>query len=128
MDSRPELDELLAHAGWARALARSLVRDPNAADDLVQRAWLAALEERPASGLPLRAWLAGVLRNLVRVDRRAHARRVAREALAARPEGVQHAFDDEFALQRRLADAVRALDEPQRSTVWARYYEGLPPR
>ena len=36
-------DGLLEHAGFLRALARSLLDDPHAADDAVQGAYLAAL-------------------------------------------------------------------------------------
>ena len=37
------VDDLLAHVGWVQALARSLVRDSAAADDLAQETWMAAL-------------------------------------------------------------------------------------
>ena len=40
------IDDLLAHAGWVRGLALSLVRDPGAADDLVQETWLAAMRRK----------------------------------------------------------------------------------
>jgi RNA polymerase sigma factor (sigma-70 family) len=137
-----ELDRLLAHAGWARALARSLVRDAHRADDLVQRAWVAAIEPPPERSTPVRRWLAAVMRNFARQDARADARRGRRKALGARDEalpahdslesglegGRWGALEDEAELQERLLDAVRALDEPYRSTIWARYYEGLAPR
>jgi DNA-directed RNA polymerase specialized sigma24 family protein len=41
--NRMPLEDLLANAGWAKALARQLVRDDASADDLVQRTWVAAL-------------------------------------------------------------------------------------
>ena len=74
MDADPRsvsVDELLVHAGWIRGLASRLVKDTAAADDLVQRTWLAAMKRPPAAGRPVRAWLATVLRNLLRQDRRA---------------------------------------------------------
>src|SRR5688572_12380999 len=46
--SEAELERLLAHSGWLTALARRLVSDPAAADDLVQDTWHAALRSRPA--------------------------------------------------------------------------------
>ena len=58
--------ELLEHAGWLQALARRLVRDPGAADDLVQETWVAALGGSRARGETTRAWLATVLRNFLR--------------------------------------------------------------
>ena len=69
-----ELEELLAHGPWVRALARSLVRDPSRADDLVQQAWLKALERPPAPCGSARGWFATVLRNLAPRDTRAARR------------------------------------------------------
>ncbi len=131
MDTNPrDLDALLAHSGWARALARSLVRDPGRADDLVQRAWLAALRTPPGDGTPPRRWLARVLRNFARQDAREASRRDRREKAVARPEsaGGSDAVADSAEIQIRLITAVRELPEPNRSAVWARYYEGLAPR
>ncbi len=125
-----DLEALLAHGDWARALARSLVRDPNRADDLVQRAWIAAMRRPLAEGAPPRRWLAAVLRNFVREDAREVSRRERRERTVARHErdGGSDAVDDAADLQVRLIAAVRELPEPSRSTVWARYYDGLAPR
>ena len=44
---RPDVNALLAHAGWIASLASSLVADPNQAEDLVQKTWVAALEHPP---------------------------------------------------------------------------------
>ena len=41
---RIDPETLLAHVGWMRRMARSLVLDPDRADDLVQQTLLAALE------------------------------------------------------------------------------------
>jgi len=131
MDTTPrELDALLAHAGWAKALARNLVRDPDRADDLVQRAWLAAMRRPPNDGTPPRRWLATVLRNFARQDARESSRREQREQAVARSERASGTdpVDDAAALQVRLITAVRELPEPYRSAVWARYYDGLAPR
>ncbi len=135
MDSRSDdFDALLAHAGWLRSLAQRLVRDVHAADDLVQNAWVAALEHPPRGDAPLRRWLALVLRNFARQERRGARRREAREAFAARVEAVESPpprADDaaaSLASQRALFDAVSALDEPYRTVIVQRYYEGLAPR
>lgn len=126
----PAFDAVLAHAGWARALAASLVRDPQHADDLVQRTWIAALEHPPGEAASVKRWLAAVMRNFARQDARSEERRAAREVLGARAEALppHDEVESQAELQRMLLDAVRALDEPYRSTIWARYYEGLPPR
>lgn len=123
------LESLLEHSRWTRELARHLVRDPHDADDLVQRAWLAALQDPPPESTPPRRWLAAVLRNLAREGRRNDGRRTAREAAAARPERVEaRDTSGEIELQRRLLDAVRDLPEPYRAAIWARYFDGLAPR
>ena len=64
---------LLAHAAWLRRLARSLVGDGAAADDLVQETWVAALRRPPAEDRPVRPWLRRVLENAARFRWRARA-------------------------------------------------------
>lgn len=126
----PQLEALLAQAGWIRSLARSLVADASRADDLVQQTFVAALEHPPGPTTPLRRWLGAVVRNFARQDRRGELRRRQRESAAARPESAASAHEavEAVAIQRALFDAVLALDEPYRSTILQRYYEGLPPR
>ncbi|MBL4771034.1 MAG: sigma-70 family RNA polymerase sigma factor, partial [Planctomycetes bacterium] len=104
---------LLEHAVWLRRLARELVRDPGAADDLVQDTWLAALRARPDLGLPLRPWLARVMRNGATQRLRRAAGRAARESEVARPEAVPSARElvERAEQQRVLVDAVLSLPE-----------------
>lgn len=123
-------DALLAHAGWIRALARSLVpADAHLADDVAQDACLAALEEHPETDRPLGAWLAGVVKNLVRQHRRGAARRSDREERAARKEATPSTLDHVAALSlhRALVEAVMKLDEPYRETIVLRFFEELSP-
>lgn len=127
MDARPATpEELLAHADWVRALARSLVRDPEAADELVQETWLGALSSPPRAGATVRAWLARVTRNALRKEARGGGRRRAREEAAARPEAQGGAAEavERLAAQQDVVRAVLALAEPQRSAIVLRYYEG----
>ncbi len=58
-------DELVTHVPNLRAFARSLVRDPSRADDLVQETVLKAWSnlERFEVGTNMRAWLFTILRN-----------------------------------------------------------------
>jgi RNA polymerase sigma-70 factor (ECF subfamily) len=124
------LEGVLEHSGWLRDLARRLVRDPNAADDLAQSTWLAALEHRPATDRPLRQWLASVLRNFARQDARGTVRRRAREECVARAE-AQPAADERLlraALQREIVDAVLTLNEPYRTVILMRFFEERSPR
>jgi RNA polymerase sigma-70 factor (ECF subfamily) len=131
MDEQAALhvEDLLEKAEWIRALARSLARDPDRAEDLAQSTLALALERRPAEGVPRRRWFAAVMRNLLRQDLRASRRRQAREETAARPEAVpsENELLDRLEVQRRVVEAVRALMEPFRSTVLLRYFEGLSP-
>jgi RNA polymerase sigma-70 factor (ECF subfamily) len=118
------IDELLTHATWVRALARHLCTDD--ADDLVQETWVAALQrprgviERP------RPWLAEVLRNARRARHRRDLRRSEREARYEQEPPT--AADDvlgEFQVARQLAEEVARLDEPYRETLLLHYYRGL---
>ena len=124
--SAAELQELLARAGWVRALAVRLVDERDAADDLAQDACVAALSA-PGGVRSPGAWLAGALRHLARRRRRGEARRAARERAAARPEATAETSElvGQAELQARVIQAVTALDEPYRTTVLLRFYEGL---
>ena len=122
---RPDDPEaLLAQSNWLRRLARGLVRDENAAEDLAQDTWVAALRARPAD---LRAWMSVVARNFARRSQRDAGLRSSHEARGARTEPVEG--PDEIAarvdLQRKLAEALLALEEPYRSALVLRYLDGL---
>lgn len=120
------IEELLAHAGWVREIARRLVRDEATADELVQDTWVAALRSPPPEGRPVRPWLRAVLANFARRRMRGEARRRAREAACARGEGVAAAEElvEEIELQRALAREVLALREPYRTVLLRRFYRG----
>lgn len=119
----------MEHAEWTRRLALALVGDPDDASDLTQDAFEVALTQPPAKAGPLRPWLGGVVRNLARMRRRSAGRRRAREQEVelADPEGVPPPDElvDRARAQQRVARGVLELDEPYRSTVLLRYYEGL---
>ncbi|HVS09658.1 MAG TPA: sigma-70 family RNA polymerase sigma factor [Planctomycetota bacterium] len=126
----PDAEELLAHAAQVRQLARRLLRDPHAAQDAEQATWLAALEHGPAPGRPAGPWLARTLRNFAWRGLRTGARRRSREEAAARAEAVPSAAElcERAELHRELVEAVVGLEEPFRSAILLRYFEGLPPR
>ncbi|MBK8979731.1 MAG: hypothetical protein IPM29_27860 [Planctomycetes bacterium] len=64
-------DAWLAHTGWMRELARHLLADPAAAEEVVQEAWVAALRHPPSPDRPLEPWLSRVVRNFASKRRRA---------------------------------------------------------
>ncbi len=124
----PMLDQLLHHAGWAHRLARRLVRDAAAADDVVQSTWCSVVRRGAEIRVAPRAWLTGAIRNAAAEWRRAAQRRARREERAATREGVTldpAEIAQRAEGQRILADAVTTLDEPYRSTVMLRYFDDL---
>ncbi len=125
----PAPEALVEHAAFLNRLARSLVFDAGQAEDVVQEAMLAALEQPAPPRAGLRGWLAGVTRNLALKSLRGKNRRARRERAVARPEGLASAAEvaERVELQRRVAAAVHTLEEPYRSAVVHRYYDDRTP-
>ncbi|HEX5137217.1 MAG TPA: sigma-70 family RNA polymerase sigma factor [Planctomycetota bacterium] len=127
--TEPSAEALLEHAGFLRALARSLLLDEGQAEDVVQETYLAAIH-RPPPAAGARGWLAAVTRNLALKRLRAETRARRRETRAARADALPAAGDvvAKLELHRLLVDAVQRLDEPYRAAIVHRYFEDLPPR
>ncbi len=129
MDKEPgglDLDKALEQSGWLRSLAIHLV-GPDQADDLVQDAWVRALERPPRKQTSLRNWLARVLTTLSLNLRRSEARRKWRERSVAGSQAIE-APDETAAVldvQEQVMQAVQALREPYRTAVVLRYFEGM---
>ena len=121
------VETLLAHRAWVQAVARAVVRDPNAAADVEQEAWLEALHAPPREASSLRGWFGAVVRNRARRMGRGEARRRARETASVRTGAAASAADlAEIAdTHRRVVQAVVELAEPYRQTILLRYFEGL---
>jgi len=124
-----DLDRMLADTAFVRRIARSLVRDPEAAEDLAQDALVVALERPPREGTSLRGWIATVVRSLA-IDRaRGAAARERRETSAAArehtlgPDEVAARLD----MSQHVARALRELEEPYRTALYLRYVEDLDP-
>jgi RNA polymerase sigma factor (sigma-70 family) len=121
----------LAHDARAiRRLARALVRDPSLAEDVAQEASIALLRgPLPAVGAR-RAWLTSVVVNSLRLLLRKSARLERTESAAAQEAAVSNLLSPDVLLEGArtralLAESVLVLDEPFRSTLLLRFYEGL---
>ena len=124
------IESLLVHSDWVRGLVARLVYDPSLADDVLQETWRLSLERPPREAVDLRGWLGQVARNAHRHLLRREGRLKGREEGVDRGEGLPDTVEviAKVDLQRRMAEAVLGLDEPYRSCVLMRYFEGLPPR
>ncbi len=126
----PDVETLLAHSPYVRALARELVFDAALARDVEQETWLAALEQAPSDPGALRGWLAALVHNIARKAWRSAARRRTRELAHAR-EGRAELTPAEVLeheeLRRLVVEELNALDEPYRSALVLRYLQGLEP-
>jgi len=128
MSAVPDVAGVLAHSAWVRSLARELVSDRAAAEDLAQQALLTAFDRPPERG-NLRAWLQAVVRNLAAEWRRREAQRTAVERRGARGEALPSPDEllERAESARALVERVLALAEPHRTILLLRHFEGLRP-
>jgi RNA polymerase sigma-70 factor (ECF subfamily) len=126
----PVIDLALQEADWLGRLARSLVRDANRAEDAVQETLVVALERPWETRSSPHGWLGAILRNKLRQAERARGRRETHEKRLelARSTPSAHDVNERLEVQSLLLEAVRGLEEPYRSTIVARFFDGLPPR
>jgi RNA polymerase sigma factor (sigma-70 family) len=123
-----DLQRLLAEEPFVRRLAHSLLADE--ADDVVQDAWVRAIEAKPAEVRDTRSWLARIVQHLAIDSRRRRVRRRAREAAMPAATLVPSSAELAIAEERRraLVAAVDALPEHLRTVVLLRWFAGMPPR
>lgn len=128
--SQLDVQELLTAQDFVRRLARSLVFDQQRVDDVVQEAWLAAVQRPPLQRGAVVSWFRSTLHHLARNRARDEARRRRRETAAARPEALPSAADvlAREEQRREVVAAVLALPEPYRGIVLARFFDELEPR
>jgi len=123
-------DDLLRHANAMKTLARSLVRDPGLAEDLVQDSWLAFFRRPPRDPGAAEAWLRTVLRNFAWRRGRQDRSRLGRERAVARRERVDATPEEileRTELHRQVVDLVLGLEEPHRALILCRFFEGMSP-
>ena len=120
---------LLEHQQFVSSLARSLLRDEHAAQDVAQETLLTLLTRPPRAIESMRGWLAQVTRNRARSLARQDSRRIRREKAAARPEADEYEakMHERLALQHQVVEALLGLSEPYKTVVVLAYYEGLSP-
>jgi RNA polymerase sigma-70 factor (ECF subfamily) len=122
------LEQLLADSAWLERLALRLARHDDDAWDAIQETWVAALRSPPDRNRPPGPWLASVLRHLVHRQRRQRRRRQLREyqatAFASQTTEPASNLLERVQLHRTLTGLVLELEEPFRSTVLRRFFEG----
>ncbi|MEM7205515.1 MAG: sigma-70 family RNA polymerase sigma factor [Planctomycetota bacterium] len=120
------VEDLLSNTDWLRVVARGLLRDGHDVDDLVQESVWKALSAPPRSGLALRAWLRRVMLHRLRQDVRNRRTQARLRAGLARPLEVPSTLDlvERTEIQSKLIQALLTLEEPYRTTILRRYYEG----
>ncbi len=122
------VEELLAHRRFLTSLAAALVHDPHDAEDVVQETWKIALHSPPGHAGNLRGWLRQVLHRVV--IRRAHRRHLQQLAdVEAGKEVSPNELSAAEVVESRelfqwLAGRVHQLDEPYRTILLLRFYEG----
>lgn len=113
------IEQVLQQDDWLRRMAKGLVGDTHAAEDLAQEAWLVDLESGHRAR-DQRSWLSGVVGNLSRRNHRRRRSDAARRRRAA--EQLRHApATDEVVgleqLKRRVAEELLELSDDQRTVV-----------
>ena len=118
------------HASALQQLASQLVGNRHDADDVVQETWLRALQSPPRDSSKPKLWLESVLRNVVRRRHRDKVRQSTRERVVAREDETSSTA--ELVVRRQtlqaMTNAILQLDSRLQTVVFARYFDGLPPR
>lgn len=122
-------EHLLAETAWLRGLIAHLVRDPHEREDIAQEVGALALRQTPEQLRSVRGWLAAVVRSVAGRRRQRAALGRLGELHAARPEAEPSAHDVVARVEshRRVVETVLALEEPYRSVVLLRFFEGRKP-
>jgi RNA polymerase sigma-70 factor (ECF subfamily) len=126
MSEGPDVRLLVEHASFVRRVARGILADEDAVEEIVQGTFLQALRHPPRAS-SLRSWLARVARNLAISRWRAERSRQGRERAAARVEHVSGGDEtaERLETQRRVVDAVMGLDKPYRVVIVHRYFDDM---
>ena len=124
-DPRFVLQDVLAQDAWIRALAKRLVSDEHAAQEIAQDAWLRALETPPRTPGSAHSWLRRVVRNLAFLRHRTEVHRRSRESAVARQDRFPSVTEmrERERMRHAVGSAVFSLEEPYRTAILYRYFE-----
>ena len=125
--SSPTPEELSSHGEFLHRVARHLLGNAAQAEDLVQDAYLAALQAPERSILRPRRWLAHVIRQRGLNYRRMEQHRSEREREQARPEALPSHLEvaQRIELSQGLLQVIQGLSPDYRSVIYLRFYGGL---
>jgi len=122
-------EQLLRDSEHVSRLVYGMVGNTAIADDILQEAWLRALEKPPAHAASLAGWWSRVARNLA-IDWFRREGKFNRHKDPTQPDSVDAKVDPSFEASRAetsylLLQAVRNLTEPYRTAVTLHYIDGL---
>ena len=106
-----------------KRIARAVVGDESLAEDVVQSAWVTALQ-RKQKGIGL-GWMRKVVRNRAIDSLRKRAREGPHDESAPQEPSTSAELEIQMEIQQEVLSAVQSLSEPYRSTVYLRYFESL---
>jgi RNA polymerase sigma-70 factor (ECF subfamily) len=120
MERKGRTFDVLGQLGSLRRYARSLVRNPDEAEDLVHDALVKAYERKTTfrRGANLRTWLLSILHN-AHIDRLRKARSITRrhEEAAVEMEPSLPASQDHAVRLKQVREAFFSLPEEQREAL-----------
>ncbi|MEZ5964577.1 MAG: sigma-70 family RNA polymerase sigma factor [Planctomycetota bacterium] len=123
----PRAETLLRDSTWLRRLVAGMSGDAHLADDVAQDVAVLALTQPPRRDDSWRGWLTTVARTVM-LRRRVRARLAAQsERAATRAEATPSTHDVVVRAEAHahVVDAVLALDEPYRTVILLRYFDGM---
>lgn len=124
--------DILQYSSFMRALALALVRDPNKADDLVQAAYLKAIQRPPENRTRhvVHAFLRTTILRVFWQDNRSDERLLAREKAAAKSEALPDVLEsmENDSVVLAITPAIEALPPKLKAVITRWYFRSMKPR
>ena len=126
----PPVEELLEHTGFVRSLARGALGKDDLSEDIVQDAWVSAMQRGPRERKAARSWLYRVVHNRVASLKRRDA---TRDKYLRQPPARANVPTPSQILEReearhRMVKALLTLPEIYREPLVLKYYDDRKPR